>query len=240
MRPYTVHGFQMLCMHQQACKFITVFVQPEKHTDSHIVNSALHGSVHRFGMIIIVVLRPCRVKNFIVLFMIGFLKQNIGADSGILKLSVIFNRGCSNIYIHTADCAVFMLYGINGFDAVKYIFNRVVDRVLPCFNGKTLMTHILKCNNLFCNFLLCKLFSGNMLVLCMIRTVKTAVYTVIGKIKRCKHNNAISVKVFFNLLGKIINFFDFLFILTGKKHTCRSVGKAFSFPCLIQNFINKL
>ena len=154
MRTYSVNSFKMLCMHKKSCKFITIFIKPEKHTDTDIINTALHRSVHGLGMIIIIVLRPRWMKLFIIFLMIGFLKKNICAYTGILKLFIIFNGCCRYIYINAADCAVFMLYWINCFNAIKYIFNRIVYRVLPCFNCKALMPHILKGNNLLCNLLL--------------------------------------------------------------------------------------
>ena len=49
--------------------------------------------------------------------MVGFLEQNIGTDSCLMKFSVIFYGGSSNIYIYTTNRTVFMLDTVNGFNA---------------------------------------------------------------------------------------------------------------------------
>ena len=74
MRAYTEPGFQMLGMHQQACKVIPIRIQTEKNAYSYIINSPFHGTIHRFGMIGIVAFRAGGVEIFVVFFVVGFLK----------------------------------------------------------------------------------------------------------------------------------------------------------------------
>ena len=62
----------------------------------------LHGSVHRFGMIGIIVLRPRRMELLITLLVIRFLEQNVGPDSGVLEFSVVLGGGCG--YIDVDPC----------------------------------------------------------------------------------------------------------------------------------------
>ena len=83
MRSYPVHRLQVLRVHEKSGKFITIFVEAEEHADSHIVDTAFHGSVHRFRVITVVVLRTGRVKLLIGFLMIGLLEKNIGSDSRI-------------------------------------------------------------------------------------------------------------------------------------------------------------
>ena len=174
-----MHGLQMLGMHKKPRKFIAVFIKPEKHADAHIVYAALHCAVHSLCVISVIMLGACGVQIFIAFFMICFLEKNICADSGFFKLFVVFNRGGGNINIHTADSAVFMLNRINRFNAIKDIFNGVVDRVLARFDCKALVPHILKRDNFLFNLILSELFSGDMLVFLVIRAIKAAVYTII-------------------------------------------------------------
>ena len=84
MRSNTVHRFQVLRMHEKSCKFIAIFVEAEKNTNSHIVDSAFHGSVHCLRVITVVVFRACGVKFFISLLMVGLLEEDIRSDSGLL------------------------------------------------------------------------------------------------------------------------------------------------------------
>ena len=60
-----------------------------------------------------------------------------------------------------------------------YIFDRIVYRVFSRFDCKALVAHILKRDYLFAYFLLCQLYSLNMLVLHMVRAVYAAVYAVV-------------------------------------------------------------
>ena len=121
---------QMLCMHQKPCKLIAVLVQTEQYANTYVINTALHGSVHSFRMITIVMLRSGWVELFIAFLMIGFLEQDIGTNTGFLKLTIIFHSGCRNVYIDTADISIFMMDTVNGFNTLQNILNGVVNGIL--------------------------------------------------------------------------------------------------------------
>ena len=61
VRAHAVHGFQVLRVHEKPCELITILIQSEENTDSHIIDSPFHRPVHRFRMILIVVLRSGRM-----------------------------------------------------------------------------------------------------------------------------------------------------------------------------------
>ena len=71
--------------------------------------------------------------------MIGLLEKDVGSDSRFMEFSVVLHGGCRDIYIDTADVAVFMMNAVNGVDAFKNVFNRVVYGILAGFNRKTLV-----------------------------------------------------------------------------------------------------
>ena len=130
MGSYTVYCFQMLRMHQKSCKLIAILVQTEEYADAYVIDTALHGSIHGFRMITIVMLRSGWVELFIAFLMIGFLEQDIGTDTGFLKLTIIFHGGCRNVYIDTADISIFMMDTVNGFNALQNVLNGVVNGIL--------------------------------------------------------------------------------------------------------------
>ena len=74
------------------------------------------------------------------------------------------------------------------------------------------MPHILQGDNFFFNILLRELFSCNVLVLHVIRAVYAPVYTIVGEIERCEHNDSVAVKILFDLFGKREDFPVFFFI----------------------------
>ena len=84
MRTYSVNRLKVLSVHYETSKFVFIKLKSEKNTKANVVDSALHGSVHSFCVIIVIVLRPRRMKLEIALFMVGFLKQNIGSYSCFL------------------------------------------------------------------------------------------------------------------------------------------------------------
>ena len=90
------------------------------------------------------------------------------------------------------------------------------------------MSHILQRCNLFYDFLLRQLFPCNMLVLHVIRTVHTAVDTVVGQIQRRKHNNSIAIEILLDLLCQLIALFDLLLVLAGEKHGSLPVRQTFA------------
>ena len=138
-----MYGFKMLCVHKKSCKFISVKLKSEQCTDTYIINSALHCSVHSLCVISVIVLGSCRVQALIALLVIGFLKQYICADSRLFQLSVVFYRRSGNVYVYSADSAVLVLDGVNSLDTFEYVFKRVVHRVFACLYGKSFVTHVL-------------------------------------------------------------------------------------------------
>ena len=174
-----MNGFQMLRVHNQTGKFVLIQFQTKQYAKTHIINSCLHCAIHCLGMVIIIVLRTGRMELQIAFFMIGFLEQNVGTDSRFLQLAVIFHRGCGDIHIDAADRAVFVLYGIDRFNAIKNIFDRIIYGVFPCFDCKALMSQILKRNDFGFHFFLRQLFSCNMLVDAVIGAIYAAVDAVV-------------------------------------------------------------
>ena len=98
-----------------------------------------------------------------------------------------------------------MLDAVDGPDALQNILDGVVHRVLPCLQGKTLVPHILERDHLPADFLLGQFLSGDVLVLRVVGAVNAAVYAVVGQVKGGEHNNAVAVKVLFNLLRQGVN-----------------------------------
>lgn len=74
MRANTECCFQMLCMHQKSGKLITIFVKAEENTDSYVIDTAFHCTVHCSCMIIVIMFWSCRVKLEVAFFMISFLE----------------------------------------------------------------------------------------------------------------------------------------------------------------------
>ena len=224
VRAYAVNRFKMLGVHEKSGKFIFIALKTEQNAETDIINAAFHSSVHSLRMVIIIMLRSRRVKLEITLFIVGLLEENISADTRFLELSVILNRCCGDIYIYTADISVLVMNRINRLNTFENIFNRIINRILARFNGKSLMTHILEGNNLVLNFLLSELLSCDMLVFVMIRAVNTAVYAIVGKIKRSKHNDSVAVESKLNLICELIHLLNLLGNVAGKEDGSLSVG----------------
>ena len=176
----------MFCMHQQASKFIRICLQPEQNAQPDIINSTLHGSVHGFGVVIIIVFWARWMQFFILLLVIGFLEQDVCSNSSVMQFPVIFHCSCSDIHIDPANCSVFVLNVINGVNGFQNVFNGVVQGVFSSLQSQPFVSHILQRNDFSFDFLLRQFFSADMLVFRMIRAVNAAVHAVVGKIKRSK------------------------------------------------------
>ena len=110
-----------------------------------------------------------------------------------------------------------MLYTVYRINALENVLDRIIHGVLTRLNCKALMSHILKRDNLGSYLVLSKLLSCYMLVFEVIRTVNTAVDTIIRKIKRCEHNYSVTVKRKLYFLCKIIHSLRKLGIVTKKQ-----------------------
>ena len=169
----------MFGMHQQSHKIITVGVQAEQYTDTHIIDSSLHGAVHGLRVVGIVTLRTSGVKLFVILLVVRFLEQNVGTDTGLVQAAVILYRSRSNVHIYPADGAVFMLDAIDGLYRLQNVFDGVVNRIFSCFQCQTLVSHVLQGDDLTTDVFLCQFLAGNGLVLNVVRAVGTTVYAVV-------------------------------------------------------------
>ena len=208
----------MLGVHEQTGELVLVHFQTEQNTQTNVVDTAVHRAIHCFGVVVVIVLRTCRMQLEVALLVVGLLKQNVSADAGVLQLAVILERCRRNVDVDTSNCTVFMFDGVNGVDALENVLDRVVDRILTGLDGKALVTHILQRDNLAGNLFLRQLFASDMAVFCVIRTVNTAVYAVIRQIQRCKHNNTVAVERQLDLLGQLIHLLDLLGDIAGQQH----------------------
>ena len=84
MRTDTMHGLQMLCMHQDSSELIAVHLKAKENAKSHIIDAALHRAVHCLRMVCIVMLWSGWMQLFVALLVVGLLKQHISTDTGIL------------------------------------------------------------------------------------------------------------------------------------------------------------
>ena len=128
---------------------------------------------------------------------------------------------------------------VNRFDRFQNIFDRIVFRIFSCLDRQSFMSHILQSCHFFYNLFLGQFFPGYMCILFMIRTVYTAVDTVIGQIQRCKKHDPVSVKFFFNLCRKFIHFLNLVRHLTSQQHRSLSVCQSFAFLCFRKDLVNQ-
>ena len=185
----------------------------------------------------------------IALFVVGLLEQDVGADSGFLQFTVVLHGGCGNVDVHAADVTVFMMDGIDCFDGFQNVLDRVIDRVLPGFNGQALVTHILQGNDFASDLFLGKLDAGNVFVFHMIRAVHTAVDAVVGEIERGKHDDAVAVEGLLDLLSQLVHLCNLFRNVAGQQHRCLPVGESgtvglgavgtFDRSCFCQDFVDQ-
>ena len=240
MGSHPEHRLQVLRVHQKSRKFIPVKLQAKQHAASHIINTAQLCTVHCLCVVTVIMLRPCGMKLLIAFLVICLLEQNIGTDSRVLKLPVILHCGGRYVHVDAAYGSVFMLYTVNGVNGLQHVFNGIVHRVLPCFQGQALMSHILQRHNLPADFILCQLLPWDMLVLGVVGTVHTPVDAVIGQVQRRKQHDAVSVEILFNLLRQLINFLVLVLQSAVQKHHGLPVGQAPALSGLCQNLVDQL
>ena len=115
MRTYAVNSFKVFSVHEECSKFIFIKVKSEKNAETNVIYAAFHCSVHGFGMVSVIVLRSGRMKLFVAFLMVSFLEKNICTNSGFGEFSVVFDSSRCDIYVDSADSAVFMLDTVNSF-----------------------------------------------------------------------------------------------------------------------------
>ena len=71
---HAVHRLQVLRMHEKTGKPRTYTFETEQHAKPHIVDPALHRTVHRFRVVIVIVFSPGRMQLQIALPVVRFLK----------------------------------------------------------------------------------------------------------------------------------------------------------------------
>ena len=86
--------------------------------------------------------------------MVGFLKENISSDPCLFEQSVMIDSCCCNIDIDPADRSISVVDTVDGPDTFLIVVHGITDWVFACFQGKTIMSHILEGNDLFPYFFL--------------------------------------------------------------------------------------
>lgn len=84
MRAYAVHGFKVLRVHQLATELVTVHFKAVQNAETHVIDTALHGAVHRLGVVGVVMLRARGMQLFVAFLVVGLLEQDVRADAGFL------------------------------------------------------------------------------------------------------------------------------------------------------------
>ena len=189
----TVDGLQMLGVHDEARELVLVQLQAEEDAQTHVVDTALHGAVHGLGVVVVVVLGTRGVKLEIALLVVGLLEKNISTDARILELAVVLYCRSRDVYVDTADSTVLVLDAVDGVNALENILDRIVHGVLARLDRETLVSHILKRDNLCLDLLLRELLTRDVLVLHMVRTVDASVYAVVREIEGREHNYSVAV-----------------------------------------------
>ena len=235
-----VDGFQVFGVHQQARELIAVPLQSKQYAQAHIVDAALHGPVHGFRVVVIVVLGAGGVQLLIALLVVRLLEENIGADAGLFQHPVLLHRGGGNVDVDAADIAVFVVDGIDGFDALENVFNGVVFRVLTGFDGQPLVAHVLQGDDLPGHLLLGQLLTADVLVFGVVGAVDTAVDAVVGQVQGGKQHNAVAVEFQLDLLGQIVHPLEPRLILTGQQNRGFPVAQALTLGRLVENGVHQV
>ena len=218
----------MLGMHEQGRKFVTIAFQTEEHAQAHIVDAALHGAVHGFGMPGIIMLGARGVELFVALLVVGLLEQDVGADARILEHPVFFHGGGRDVHVDAADGPVLVADAVDGADAVEDVADGVHGGVLARFQGQTLMAHVLQGDDLAGHFLLGQLFADDVLVAGVVGAVDAAVDAVIGQVQRREHDDAVAVELVLDAVGQPVQGLYPVRQLTGQQDGGFPVAQAFA------------
>ena len=62
---HAVDSLKVLRVHNKSSKLIFIQLQAKQYAKTYVVNTALHGAVHSFGVVVVVVLRACGVELLI-------------------------------------------------------------------------------------------------------------------------------------------------------------------------------
>jgi len=224
----------MLGMHQQTDEVVTVGLQPEQHADTHIVDTARHGTVHGLGVVGIVALRSRRMKCLIIRPVIRLLKKNIRTDARVLQAAVVLHRRGGNVHIHAPDGPVLMLDAVNRTDALQHIFDRVVTRVLAGLQSQPLVSHVLQGDDFPADFFLRQLTPQYRLVLGMVRAIHATVHTIIGKVQRSEHHDAVAIKTLLDVACQGKHLFRQVLLPGSQQHGRLAMGKPFAKACFLQ------
>ena len=229
----------MLGMHEQAYKIVAIGLETEKHSDSHIVYTALHGTVHCLGVVGVVALRACGVQGLVVLLVICLLEKDICTNAGITQATVVLYGCRRDVHIHTTYGSVPVLYAVDGTDALKDILNGVLQRMFTCLKGEALVSHILQGNHLGTDFVLGQFLATYALVLCVIRAIDTAIDAVVGEIQRREHNYAVAIEAVLYLICQGIYLLHYSGIVALKQQSRLAMGYALAGTRLVEYTVDE-
>ena len=173
------------------------------------------------------------MQGFVMLFAVSLLKKDIGADACFFQQPVVLHRSGGYVDIHPADGSVFVMDAVNGADGLQDIVDRVVSRVLSGFQGKAFMPHVLQGDNLAAYLLLREFLAGNGTVLGMIRAIDATVHAIVGKIKRGKHHDAVTIEFLFDFACQMEDALHQSRLVTFQQQGCFPMGKTLAQSSLV-------
>ena len=178
------------------------------------------------------------MEFFIALFVVGLLKQNIGADLGFLELAVVLDRGSCDVHVRATDCAVLVLDRVDGLKALEHVLDRIVDRVFAQFDRKALVTLVLQRDHFGGDLFLGELLARDRLVLKMVRAIHAAVHAVIRQVERCEEHDTIAIMVVLDRTCQREDALDARFVFTGQKHARFAMGEPVPFGGFLEDAID--
>ena len=226
-------------MHEQTHEVVAIGGESVEHADAHIVATAFHGAVHGLGMVVVVALGASGMQFLIVLLVIGFLEQDVGANAGSLEFGVVFDSGCSNVDIHAADGAVAHLGVVDGLDRVENIFDGVEHRMLAGFECQTLVPHLLERDNFLTDFVLREFLARYGVVLAVVGAIDAPVDAVVRKVEGCKEHDAVAIEFLLDLACQIFVAFHEVGLVALEQHGGFAVREAFAGGSLVDDFFDK-
>ena len=239
MRADAERGLEVFGVHEEGGEFVAVAFEAEEYAESDVVDAALHGAVHGLGVVGVVVLGTGGMELLVAFLVVGLLEEDVGADAGVLELAVVLDGGGGDVDVDAADGAVLVLDVVDGLDGLEDVLDGVVDGILAAFDGESLVSHVLKGNDLAPDLVLGELLARDVLVLHVVGAVDAAVDAVVGEVERREHDDAVAVEVLLDLLGEGVDFGVLLGDVAVEEDGGLAVGESLAETCLVQDFVDE-
>lgn len=205
---------EVACVFHDSEDFEAVVHQSEEHSETHVVDAALHGAVHDGEAVEVVALGGAGGMELAVLHLVvGLLEADVGADALGLQLGEVLHAHGRQLDVDAADgAALLVLGGVGAADGLHHVVG-VVARAFAADEQGALVAHAQQVQRLVLNLVEGQNLALQRLVVAAETAVDAVVHAGVARVDGGEEHQALAVDFLLAVVRRVEDFANRGFVL---------------------------